>query len=183
MFHLVSYFLFIGGSSTQVTQNPLGLTFDAFFTTLIFIVVSVESRSAGRGMRQRIEGRIEASLVTRRHIHVAKLRIRVRDAAARAYGDVRAVAALFPGREPEEPLARRFARRVAPAVDVAGRGRELTCEARARIQGAVGPDRVRVLHVHMAGAVVHAVVRPEAMPLGLFAQERHLVVEQVAALA
>ena len=33
------YFLFIGGSSTQLMQNPLGLTLVAFFTILIFIVV------------------------------------------------------------------------------------------------------------------------------------------------
>ena len=34
------YFLFIGGSSTHATQNPVGLTLVAFFTILIFIVVS-----------------------------------------------------------------------------------------------------------------------------------------------
>ena len=34
------YFLFIGGSSVQYPQKPLGLTFEAFFTTLIFIVIS-----------------------------------------------------------------------------------------------------------------------------------------------
>ena len=31
--------MFIGGSSTQLMQNPLGLTLVAFFTILIFIVV------------------------------------------------------------------------------------------------------------------------------------------------
>jgi len=32
------YFLFIGGSSTKLTQNPDGLTLEPFFTILIFIV-------------------------------------------------------------------------------------------------------------------------------------------------
>jgi hypothetical protein len=34
------YFLFIGGSSTQLAQYPLGFLLDAFLTTLIFIVIS-----------------------------------------------------------------------------------------------------------------------------------------------
>ena len=34
------YFLFITGSSTHAAQNPLGFMLDAFFTILIFIVVS-----------------------------------------------------------------------------------------------------------------------------------------------
>jgi len=34
------YFLFIDGSSTNIPQKPLGFTFEAFFTTLIFIVLS-----------------------------------------------------------------------------------------------------------------------------------------------
>ena len=37
--HLL-YFLFIGGSSMKLTQNPLGLTLVAFFTILIFILIS-----------------------------------------------------------------------------------------------------------------------------------------------
>jgi hypothetical protein len=36
----IDYFLFIGGSSTKLAQNPLGLTLEAFFTILIFIVIS-----------------------------------------------------------------------------------------------------------------------------------------------
>jgi hypothetical protein len=36
----MNYFLFIGGSSTKLTQNPLGLTFAAFLMTVIFILLS-----------------------------------------------------------------------------------------------------------------------------------------------
>jgi hypothetical protein len=37
---VIRYFLFNAGSSTQLAQNPLGFMLDAFFTILIFIVVS-----------------------------------------------------------------------------------------------------------------------------------------------
>ena len=36
----IRYFLFIPGSSTNMPQKPLGFTFEAFFTILIFIVSS-----------------------------------------------------------------------------------------------------------------------------------------------
>src|SRR5438067_4075814 len=36
----IIYFLFIGGSSTQLAQKPVGLTLVAFFTILIFMGVS-----------------------------------------------------------------------------------------------------------------------------------------------
>jgi hypothetical protein len=36
----IRYFLFIGGSSTQLPQIPVGFMLVAFFTILIFIVVS-----------------------------------------------------------------------------------------------------------------------------------------------
>ena len=36
----MNYFLFIGGSSTKLAQNPLGLTLAAFLMTVIFIVLS-----------------------------------------------------------------------------------------------------------------------------------------------
>ena len=65
------YFLFIGGSSTQVAHQPVGFTLVAFLITLIRIVVSLSR--AGRGMRQRDECRFEAALVTCRQVHVAKL--------------------------------------------------------------------------------------------------------------
>ena len=51
------------------------------------------------------------------------------------------------------------------------------------VERAVGTDRVRVLHVHVARAVVDAVVRREAVARGLLAQERHLVVEEIAVVA
>ena len=41
-----SYFLFIGGSSTYAAQNPLGLALVAFFTILIFILVSYATAPA-----------------------------------------------------------------------------------------------------------------------------------------
>jgi hypothetical protein len=40
LFGHAGYFLFIGGSSMNAPQYPVGLTFDAFFTTLIFILLS-----------------------------------------------------------------------------------------------------------------------------------------------
>jgi hypothetical protein len=36
----VRYFLFIGGSSTKLMQNPLGFTCAAFLMTMIFILLS-----------------------------------------------------------------------------------------------------------------------------------------------
>jgi hypothetical protein len=39
-FVMLAYFLFIGGSSTTMSQNPLGFFEVAFFTIWIFIVVS-----------------------------------------------------------------------------------------------------------------------------------------------
>jgi hypothetical protein len=35
----IRYFLFIGGSSMNAEQIPFGLTFEPFFTILIFIVI------------------------------------------------------------------------------------------------------------------------------------------------
>jgi len=40
----ILYFLFIGGSSTNWLQKPVGLTFEAFLITLIFIVLSIKPR-------------------------------------------------------------------------------------------------------------------------------------------
>ena len=65
-----------------------------------------------------------------------------------------------------------LAPRVAAVVDMAGRERLLAGEARAGVERSVGADRVRVRHVHVARAVVHAVGRREAVPLRLLAQER-----------
>ena len=65
------YFLFIGGSSTNAPQNPVGFTFVAFLITLTFIVLSLSN--AGRVMRQRDDRRFETPLVTCRQVHVAKL--------------------------------------------------------------------------------------------------------------
>src|SRR5689334_17031713 len=155
------YRLLIGGSSTYTMQNPDGFALAAFFTTLIFIVVSWGLSSAGGGMRQRDERRVEAGLVTCRHVHVAKLAVRRRDASPGTHRDVRAVAAFFPRRETKKPLTRRLAPRLFPVVDVAGRERELAREARARVERAVGADRVRVRLVHVTRTVVDAVVRRE----------------------
>ena len=66
-----SYFLFIGGSSMNAPQKPVGFTFDAFLITLTFIVLPLSS--AGRVMRQRDDRRFKTPLVTCRQIHVAKL--------------------------------------------------------------------------------------------------------------
>ena len=58
-----------------------------------------------------------------------------------------------------------FAPGVAPVVDVAGGQRFLAGEPGARVERAVGADRVGVLHVHVARAVVHAVGRREPVAL------------------
>src|SRR4051794_20390551 len=95
-------------------------------------------------MRQRNDGRIDALLVTCRHVHVTKLAVRRGDAPPGTYRDVGAVAAFFPRRETKEPLARGLPPCVVAVVDVPGRHRQLTGEARARVERAVRPDRVRV---------------------------------------
>jgi hypothetical protein len=91
-----AYFLFIGGSSTQLMQKPVGRALAAFLMTLIFIVVLLLS-GAGDGMCQRDERRIESPLVTRRHVHVAKLTVRGRDASAGTHGFFGDVADFFHG--------------------------------------------------------------------------------------
>ena len=134
-------------------------------------------------MRQRNDRRFETPLVTCRHVHVAKLCVRRRQASPGTHRDERAVAALLPGTEPIELLARALAQRIAAVVDVPVDMRLLAGEPGARVERSVGPDRVRVLHVHVARAVVDAVGRGEAVPLGFLAQERHLVVERIARVA
>ena len=42
----MNYFLFIGGSSTKLAQNPLGFTCAAFFTIVIFILLSYATAPA-----------------------------------------------------------------------------------------------------------------------------------------
>ena len=79
------------------------------------------------------------------------------------HGDEGAIPAFVPGAEPVELCARGLAPRVAPVVDVAGRHRLLAGEARARVERAVRPDGVRVLHVDVARTVVHAVGRRESV--------------------
>ena len=91
-----------------------------------------------------------------RNVHVTELTVRGGDASPGTDRDVGAVAAFLPRRESFELFARRFAKGVFPVVDVAGGGRELAGEPGARIERAVGADGVRVLHVHVARAVVHA---------------------------
>src|SRR5258708_36524152 len=109
--------------------------------------------------------------------------MRRRDASPRAGGDEGAMAALLPRVEPIELLARPLAPGFLAIVDGSGRLCELTGETRARVERAVGPDRVRVLLVHVARAVVHAVVRRKSVALGLFAEKRHLVVDEIAVVA
>ena len=112
------YLLLSGTSSTIAMQYPWGFTEVAFFTILIFIVISLSC--AGRGMRQRHECRFEAALVTCRQVHVAKLGERVCNAAARAHRHKRAVAAFFPGVESIELQPGGVAARIAPVVGVTG---------------------------------------------------------------
>ena len=66
---------------------------------------------------------------------------------------------------------------------MARRHGELPGESGARVQRAVRPDRVRVLHVHVARTVVHAVVGRESEPLRVIAKLRHLVVQDAARIA
>src|SRR6476469_9687159 len=96
-------------------------------------------------------------------------------APPRAGRDERTVATLFTRMEPFELLERRFAPRVAPIVDVAGRERGLSGEPRAGVERAVGTDGMRVGFVHVAHALGHAVVGREAVTLRLLADERHLI--------
>jgi hypothetical protein len=177
----ILYFLFIGGSSTHVGQNPLGFLLVAFLTIVIFILLLL--CSAGREVRQRNDCRFEAALVTRRQVHVAKLGMGGRDASARTDRDERAVAARLPWSEPVELLARGVPPRLTPVVDVAGRERQLPGEPGTGIQRAVGSDGVGVLLVHVARPVVHAVVGREAQAPRFLPQERQLVVEHVARVA
>src|SRR3954447_23150339 len=118
-------------------------------------------------MCQRNDGRIDALLVTCRHVHVAKLAVRGGDAPPGTYRDVGTIAAFFPRRETKEPLARGFTPAVAAVVDVAGRHRELTGEAGTGVERTVGADRVRVRLVHVARTVVDAVVRRKPEAAGL----------------
>src|SRR5262245_11547518 len=59
---------------------------------------------AGRTMRQRRDRRFIAALVTCRRVHVAKRRVRSRDASPCAHRDEGAVPARIPGTEPVESL-------------------------------------------------------------------------------
>jgi hypothetical protein len=43
---VMHYFLFIGGSSTKLAHIPLGFTWAAFFTTVIFILLSYATAPA-----------------------------------------------------------------------------------------------------------------------------------------
>src|SRR5712691_3040046 len=102
-------------------------------------------------MCQRNEGRFEAPLVTCRLVHVAKLGVRCNQTSPCTCGDKCAVLTLVPGVEPLELLERAFSLCVPPSVDVTGGHGLLAGESRARVERAVGPDRVRVRVVHVAG--------------------------------
>src|SRR2546428_12337792 len=115
--------------------------FESFFlTTLIFIVLSL--CSAGRVMRQRNECRFENQLVTRRRVHVTKLRVRCHRTSTGAHGDEGTVATVLPRTDLLEALARRLVPRLLPLVDVARGLRKLARETRTRIKRSVGSDRV-----------------------------------------
>ena len=90
----------------------------------------------------------------------------------------------FHGLQPIEPFARAFrataSRRSSMCpVDSAGS----PVNPGHGVERSVRADRVRVLLVDLARAHVHAVDRREAAALGLLAQERHLLVEEVAGVA
>src|SRR5690606_14432422 len=97
--------------------------------------------------------------------------------------DEGAVAAFLPGRQLLEPPRGGGPIGVGPAIDVTGRHLAVAGEARAGVEVAVGPDRVRVPPVDLARAHVDAVGRREPALLRLVAEERHLVVEKMAAVA
>ena len=131
-------------------------------------------------MRQRNERRFKCRLVTCRRVHVAKLCVRRHQTSARANGDERAVPAVFPWIQSVEPFPILLPPRVVPPVDVSGRERLLAGKPWAAVQRSVRSDRVCVLHVHVAGTVVHPVGRGEPVPPGFLAKERHLLVEETA---
>src|SRR5512145_2498822 len=60
----------------------------------------------GRLISERPHARFETGFVAVRPVHVPELGVRGHGAAARAYGDERAVAAFLPRREPLESLRR-----------------------------------------------------------------------------
>ena len=69
---------------------------------------------------------------------------------------------------------------VLAAVDVARRGGWLAGEPRARIDRPIRAERVRVAAVNLARTHVHAVGRREPALPRLAAEERHLLVDEVA---
>src|SRR5688500_9088571 len=104
--------------------------------------------------------------------------------SAAADGNEPAVPAfVLPRHEAIEARGRRAVQRVLVAVDASDRFVRVTREAGARVQVAVRAERVGVLAVNFERPLVHAVGRGEAALARLVAQERHLLVDEMARVA
>src|SRR5687767_7220000 len=104
--------------------------------------------------------------------------------AAAAHGNKRAVAALALQRaEALEALCGRTPPALVAAVDVTSRFGLRTGEAGTGVDRSVRPERVGMAAMNLARSHVHAVGRGEPALPRLRAQERHLVVHEVARVA
>src|SRR5688572_11795322 len=108
-------------------------------------------------------------------VHVAEFGVCRDGTPTTADGDVGAIPAFLLVRaQPFEALGRGAPPFLVPAVDVAGGFGLLAREARARVERAVGPDRVGVAPMDLARPHVHAIRRGQAAPARLVAEEGHL---------
>ena len=116
----------------------------SFLLFVLSCLSQSQCQSAPRRLaRERENARLEARLVTVRHVHAAKLGVRRHRASAGADRDERAVAAAFPRRQ-HVPLRRGArAKRVGPVVDVPDRLRGVAREARARVERTFRIDACR----------------------------------------
>src|SRR5690242_19076226 len=138
-----------------------------------------DSDFSGDSLRERDDAGFHEVLVTARRVEIAELVVRRDRAAAAAHRNERAVAALFPGGHGLEPRGSL----THAAIDMPDRLRGVAGESGTGVQRSIRADRVRVAMLDFARSQMDAIVGPKPVLFRLVAQERHLVVEEVAGLA
>jgi len=117
-------------------------------------------------------------------MHVAKLRVRRHRTPSSTHGNEGAIAAFFFVRtQALKALCRRTPPFVVRSLDMTGGLCIVASEARAGVQRSLRPDGVRMTAMNLAGSHVDPVERVEAGLARLFAEERHLLVDEMARIA
>src|SRR6516162_5246178 len=119
---------------SSIRNGQVGPGFILTVPPLITRIFILPSGKAGDLLCQRDERRFKTGLVTRRRIHVTKLRVRRHDTAAGADGNERAVAALIPWSQLLEPSTVALPPGLDAAINVAYGLCTLPGEARAPVQ-------------------------------------------------